>query len=104
MPHHFEAIFGKKFAEGDTFTIRNHSTVPVIVALTNTPNLMPTTNTIIINPNDDIQAEVAKNFGGIFGHWLVVNNPNNLDDAKVTIILAHGKSHSSAAPVGNVSA
>ncbi len=104
MPHHFEAIFGKKFLEGDTFTVRNHSPKEIILALTDTPNVMATTNLLNVPPMTELQAEVSKNFGGVFGHWLLVHNPDDIDDAKVTIILAHGKSHSSAAPVGNVSA
>ena len=100
MPHHFEAIFGKKFQEGDTFTVRNHSTVPIELALTDTPATMPTANKIRVEANAELQASVSKDFGGIFGHWLIVNNPADIDDAHVTIILAHGKSKSSAAPIG----
>ena len=104
MPHHFEVAFGKKFAEGDTFTIRNHSTVTIEIALTDTPATMPTANKIKVAANTELQATVSKDFGGIFGHWLIVNNPADIDDAHVTIILAHGKSNSSAAPIGNISA
>lgn len=104
MPHHFEAIFGKKFLEGDTFTIRNHSTVKIQIALTDNPATMPTANVITVAANNEIQATVSKDFGGVFGHWLIVNNPNDIDDTHITIILAHGKSGSQATPIGNVSA
>ena len=104
MPHHFQAIFGKKFAEGDTFTIRNHSSVPVHVFLTDTPNVLPIDNQIAVEANMEVQVKIATDFNNVFGHWLTIHNPADIDDAKVTIILAHGKSHSSAAPIGNVSA
>jgi hypothetical protein len=41
MPHHFEAIFGKKFLEGDMITVRNHSTVDMEVFLTDTTDTLP---------------------------------------------------------------
>ncbi len=52
----------------------------------------------------DVQVKIAEDFGNVFGHWLIIWNPNDLDDAHITVILAHGKSGSSAAPIGNVSA
>ena len=96
MPHEFEAIFGKKFAEGDTFTIRNHSDVPVRAALSDVPTQMPTDIVVEIAPNSELKLAVSADFGGKFRHWLMIHNPNDLDDAHVTIILAHGKSQSSA--------
>jgi len=98
MPHQYESIFGRKFKEGDTFTVRNHSSVPIIVALTDTPDAQPTTNTREILANQEFQLSVPSDFGGIFGHWLSIFNPNDLDDTNVTIILAHGKSLSQAPP------
>jgi hypothetical protein len=96
MPESFSAIFGKKFQEGHTFTIRNHSAYPIVVFLTDTPNTLPTANPVKIAGNTDLKLEVSKDFGGVFGHWLVIYNPNGLDDVHVTVILAHGKSFSKA--------
>jgi hypothetical protein len=105
MPHHFEAIFGMKFQEGDTFTIRNHSTVAVRGFITDTPTVLPTTgNQVSVEPNSEVQAKISADFGGVFGHWLIIHNPADLDDAHVTVILAHGKSNSQAAPIGQQSA
>lgn len=96
MPHQFEATFAKKYAEGDTFTIRNHSDVPVRAALSDVPTQMPTDIVVEIAPQSELKLAVSTDFGGKFRHWLMVHNPNDLDDAHVTIILAHGKSQSSA--------
>ena len=102
MPKHFEAVFGKKFAEGDTFTVRNHSAVEMEVFLTDNITVLPTTNGVKIPSDTDLKLEISKDFGGVFGHYLVVYNPNTMDDVQVTVILAHGKSHSSAEELGNV--
>jgi hypothetical protein len=102
MPKHFEAIFGKKFLEGDTFTVRNHSEVDMEVFLTDVTDALPAKGGIKIPSKTDLKLAISKDFGGIFGHWLIVDNPNTLDDVHVTVILAHGKSHSAAQTPGNV--
>ena len=102
MPKHFEAIFGQKFLEGDTFTVRNHSGVEMEVFLTDNINVLPTVKGVKIPSKTDLKLNISKDFGGVFGHWLIVYNANALDDVHVTVILAHGKSHSSAGILGNV--
>jgi hypothetical protein len=102
MPKHFEPIFGQKFLEGDTFTVRNHSQVDMEVFLTDTTDTLPIKGGIKIPSKTDLKLAISKDFGGMFAHWLVVYNPNTLDDVHVTVILAHGKSHSGAATLGNV--
>ena len=102
MPKHFEPIFGQKFLEGDTFTIRNHSQVDMEVFLTDNVNALPTVNGVKIPSKTDLKLNISKDFGGVFGHWLIVYNPNTLDDIHVTVILAHGKSHSAAGLLGNI--
>jgi hypothetical protein len=102
MPKHFEAIFGKKFLEGDTFTVRNHSEVDMEVFLTDVTDALPAKGGIKIPSKTDLKLAISKDFGGVFGHWLIVYNPNALDDVHVTVILAHGKSHSAAQTPGNV--
>ena len=104
MPKNYEAIFGKKFETGDTFTVRNHSKYAAEVYLSDITTALPTANGVKIAAETDLQLEVGKDFGSVFGHWLLVDNPNALDDVHVTVILAHGKSHSSAVVVGNVTA
>jgi hypothetical protein len=104
MPKHFEAIFGKKFVGGDTFTVRNHSKYVAEVYLSDVTTALPTVNGVKIPSDMELKLEVGKDFGGVFGHWLLVDNPNALDDVHITVILAHGKSHSSAVVVGNVTA
>jgi hypothetical protein len=100
MPHHFESVFGMKFAEGDTFTVRNHSAVPVHVALSDVPAQMPTDLVVEVPAHEDFKLSVSADFGNKFRHWLMVHNFNDLDDAHVTIVLAHGKSQSSAQAPG----
>jgi len=100
MPHHFEAIFGMQFQEGDTFTIRNHSNIAIHAALSDVPNQMPTDIIVEIPANKEYKLSVAADFGGKFRHWLMIHNFNDLDDANVTTILAHGKSNSSAISPG----
>lgn len=102
LPKHFEAIFGKKFVAGDTFTVRNHSKYVAEVYLSDITTALPTANGVKIPSDTELKLEVGKDFGGVFGHWLLVDNPNALDDVHITVILAHGKSHSGALPVGNV--
>jgi hypothetical protein len=104
MPKHYEAIFGMKFETGDTFTIRNHSKYVAEVYLSDVTTALPTVNGVKIPSDTELKLEVGKDFGGIFAHWLLVDNPNPLDDVHITVILAHGKSHSSAVVVGNVTA
>ena len=99
---HFEAVFGKKFKKGDTLTVRNHSEVEVEGALTDTPNVMPTTGKVQIAAHSELKLAVPTDFGGVFGHWLIIHNESDIEDAKVTIILAHGKSASAAPSPGNV--
>ncbi len=101
-PLHFEAVFGKKFKKGDTLTIRNHSEVEVEAALTDTPSEMPTTGKVQIAAQSELKLSVPTDFGGVFGHWLMIHNESNIEDAKVTIVLAHGKSASAAPSPGNV--
>ncbi len=101
-PHHFEAIFGKKFKIGDTFTVRNHSEVAVTIFLTDTPKVAPTANGIIIQPHAEVKVSIPSDFADQFAHWLTVYNPSDIDDAHVTVILAHGKSKSQASEIGNV--
>jgi hypothetical protein len=104
QPHQFEDCFGKGFTVGDWFTVRNHSPLATVkVFLTDTPNVLPTDNGVEIAPDEELKLEVAKDFGGVFGHYLLVWNKADLDDAEVTILLAHGKSDSSAPTVGKKS-
>jgi len=102
LPKHFEGVFGMKISNGDTFTIRNHSKTILSVFLTDTPDVLPTTKGVTVKGDTDLKLLVPKDFGGVFGHWLVLYNPSNIDDLKVTVIHAHGKSASSAPNVGNV--
>lgn len=102
LPKHFEGVFGMKISDGDTFTIRDHSKTNMSVFLTDTPDVLPTTKGVTIKGDTDLKLLVPKDFGGVFGHWLVLYNPSNIDDVHVTAIHAHGKSGSSAANVGNV--
>jgi hypothetical protein len=91
MPQSFESIFGMKFSEGDTFILRNHSGYEIQAALTDTPAVLPTAGIIKISANTEIKVAIPKDFGGVFGHWLVIMNTNPLDDIHATVILASHK-------------
>ena len=97
MPKHFEAIFGQKFLEGDTFTVRNHSDMAKIrVFLSDSSNIPDATAGIEIEAKTEIQLSIPTGFKMPFGHSLIVLNEATMDDAHVTVVLAHGKSHSKA--------
>jgi hypothetical protein len=104
LPKHFEAVFGMKFETGDTFTIRNHSKYVAEVYLSDVTTALPTVNGVKVPSDTELKLVVGKDFGGVFGHWLMVDNPNALDDVHITVILAHGKSFSGAQPVAYVTA
>ncbi len=102
-PKHWEVIFGKKFKVGHTFTIRNHSKWVMEAFLTDTPDEVMVTrqetsanHVVNIKGGEELKLVVPKDFGGVFGHWLVVYNPNGMDVVNTTVILAHGKSRSKA--------
>ena len=90
MPEHHEAILGKKIEIGDTVTIRIHGPFGASVGLTDTPGVLPTTGMIEVEGDTDIKLKIPEDFGGVFGHWLVINNHNLLDDVSVTVLLAKG--------------
>jgi hypothetical protein len=97
MPNHFEVIFGQKFLEGDTFTIRNHSDMAKIrVFLSDSSNMPDATAGVEIAAKMEIKLTIPTGFKMPFGHSLIVLNEATMDDAQVTVVLAHGKSHSKA--------
>ena len=97
MPMQFTAVLGQKFEAGDTFVIRNYSPVAVHAFITDTPEVLPALEIgIVINANSEIKLSVPEDFGGIFAHWLLFYNHNQLDDAEISVLLAHGESSSSA--------
>jgi hypothetical protein len=97
MPLEHVAMFTQKFLPTDTFTIRNHSEYAKIrVYLADNTNL-PTTGGIEIGARSELKMEVPTAFKTAFGHILIVVNEATMDDAHVTVVLAHGKSQSGAA-------
>jgi hypothetical protein len=89
-------IFKQKFLVGDTFTIRNHSDLANIkVWLSDTPDV-PATGGKEIAAHTEIKLEIPTAFEMPFGHSLIIENLSHMDDAHVTVVLAHGKSHSKA--------
>ena len=97
IPNHFEVIFEKKFLEGDTFTIRNHSDMAKIrVFLSDSSSIPDTTAGVVIDAKTEIKLTIPTGFKMPFGHSLIVLNEATLDDAHVTVVLAHGMSQSKA--------
>jgi len=90
MPEQFESIMGKKIENGDTLTIRVYGAYGASIGLTDTPSVLPTTGMKIIDGDTELKLKVPDDFGGKFGHWLVINNHNLLDDVSVTVLLAKG--------------
>jgi hypothetical protein len=92
----FKAIFGKKFKAGYWFTVRNHSDFPAVLYLTDEPNELSVKNEVTIVGKAEVKLKVPADFNKIFGHWLMVFNPNTLDGVKLTVIRARKKSKSRA--------
>jgi len=75
---------------GDTLTIKNHSAFTAEYGLTNTPAVLPVSRQKI-EAHTDVKVVITKDNTDNFGHWLVIHNPNELDDVNVTILVAKGK-------------
>ena len=89
MPLEFESLLGNKYTVGDVLTIRNHSQFTLHYGLTDTPGVLPT-DLLSLASGIEIKVPIVKNAKDSFGHWLIVHNPNEFDDVKVTVLLAKG--------------
>ena len=97
QPNEHVVLFKQRFLPDDTFTIRNHSAMAKIMVFLSDTSDVPTTGGIEIAAKMELQLIVPTAFKMPFGHNLIVLNGTLIDDAHVTVVLAHGKSHSSAA-------
>jgi len=89
MPIHFEALLGKSYTIGDVLTIKNHSLFNAKYGFTNTPEVLP----IVLKDIEGgavVKETIVKDDKGSFGHWLVVYNPNDMDDVDITVLVAKG--------------
>lgn len=102
MPKEFKAILGNKLKIGYWLTVRNHSKFPAIVYLTDDTNNLLISNEVLIPAENEYKLEVPSSFKGIFKHWLMVYNPNALDDVQVTVIMSKTKSQSGAQEKPNI--
>ncbi len=89
MPIHFEAILGKEYTIGDVLTIKNHSLFNAKYGFSNTPEVLPTVLKSI-DGGAVVKETIVKDDNGSFGHWLVVYNPNDMDDVNITVLVAKG--------------
>jgi len=98
QPNEHKVLFKNKFLPNDTFTVRNHSELANIkVYLSDDSNIPPIdTGGVTLMANSEIKLSIPTAFNMAFGHNLIVQNISNMDDAHVTVVLAHGKSNSSA--------
>jgi len=96
QPGKHVVLFANKFLPGDTFTIRNHSVLAKIKVFLSDGIDVPTTAGIEIAPKMEQQLAIPEGFKMPFAHNLIVLNESTMDDAQVTVIFAHGKSHSKA--------
>ena len=83
-PLQWKSMFGQKYTIGDTLHFRNRDLFYVMIASTDTPDVLPTENLIKLEGKSEVRLEVPKDFGGAFGHWVVVINPHELDMVRVT--------------------
>ena len=88
MPEHFDIFLGKKISIGDVLTVRNHSAFDAKITITDTPEILELDMLKELPANDEVKFEVPKDFNGLFGHWVMVYNPNKFDDVSVTILVA----------------
>ena len=102
MPKEYQAIFGKKLKVGYWITVRNHSQFPGVIYLTDNPENLAVQNEVTVKGEQDMKLEIPKDFKGIFGHWVMVFNPNELDNIQITVILSKTKSQSDADEKPNI--
>ena len=100
MPTHFEDFFTKKFEEGDTLIVRNHGKDTIKVYINDNTKVLPADNGIEVKADEDVKLSISEDFGGVFGHSIIIYNPSKIENADVTLILSHGKSTSKASTVG----
>ena len=98
-PLEYQAIFGKKFKAGYWFTVRNHADFPALLYLTDNPDELQVKNEVMIEGNAELKLKVPWDFNKIFGHWLMVFNPNPMDAVQVTVVRSRKKSKSKAKEV-----
>ena len=46
---------------------------------------------VLAEAHNDAKVVITKDNTDSLGHWLVIHNPNELDDVNVTILVAKGK-------------
>ena len=100
MPTHFEDFFTKKFEEGDTLIVRNHGKDTIKVFINDNTKVLPADNGVEVKTDDDVKLSISSDFGGVFGHSIIIYNPSKMENADVTLILSHGKSTSKAPAIG----
>ena len=97
-------LFKERFMIDDTFTIRNHSAMAKIKVFLSDTSDVPATGGIEILANTQLILTIPTGFKMPFGHSLIILNEATMDDAHVTVVLAHGKSHAAAMKAGNETA
>jgi len=96
QPGEHIVLFKERYLNTDTFTIRNHSDMAKIKVFLSDGSDVPTTGGIEIDAKTELKLAIPTGFKMPFGHSLIVLNEATLDDAHVTVVLAHGKSQSKA--------
>ncbi len=95
-PGEHVAWFHNKYLPGDTLTLRNHSVLASVKVFISDGTTVPATGGYVLAPDSEIKLSIPDDFGGVFGHNVIVESLSATDDAHVTGILAKGKSSSSA--------
>jgi hypothetical protein len=101
QPGEHMVLFTQKFLKDDTFTFRNHSAMAKIKVFLSDTSDVPATGGIEIAAQTQLILTIPTGFKMPFGHSLIILNEATMDDAHVTVVLAHGKSHAAAMKAGS---
>jgi hypothetical protein len=101
QPGEHMVLFKERYLNTDTFTIRNHSAMAKIKVFLSDTSDVPATGGIEILAQTQVILTIPTGFKMPFGHSLIVLNEATMDDAHVTVVLAHGKSHAAAMKAGS---
>jgi hypothetical protein len=101
QPGEHMVLFKERYLNTDTFTIRNHSDMAKIKVFLSDTSDVPATGGIEIEAKTQVILSIPKGFKMPFGHSLIILNMATIDDAHVTVVLAHGKSHAEAMKAGS---
>ena len=99
MPLQTETAFYNQFEAGDSFVIINPNKQAITVGFATKEHGAPETDTATVPGLSRLVVRISEKAGVLAARYLSVVNTAPLDDAHVTILLAHGVSQSKAGQV-----